>query len=529
MAGQRPRGGYATLGQSTFSGGLNVTDGVDVLAPDQAIDLLNVLFLPQGGVGQRDGYQRFTSVELTGRPDSMAAYYTSAGARQLIVGGGNRLDALDTSGTSIANVATATSPHSFARFGAPGSEHMYIANGTDQLRRWDGAAFTAPVYIGTDAVPTGKLVAVQAADNRLVSARYAGFPDRVAFSEPGLPLTWNEHVDLRPGSGEPITALVSWREYVFAFKETEYFVFYGTTTDSTGRPIFNYRPASVQAGSMGPVAVAPEGVYFMNRRGIWLTTGGEPKLISPQLDPLFLGGASLYYQGGSVSTAQLANARMYWTQGRLYVSFATSTTNDRTLVYSSQNGWWTLYDIGMSAIASFRPSNREELVFGYAAGTNSIGRYFEGSGFLRDDLLASGAGGAAISSRWRQGWIDYGTQDQKWLRQTKLWGSGNVTVGIARDFDALPGRFDAVQFSGSGVDLWETGAGPSLWGDGSDSTKLWGPASTTAPWLVSQSVSGHLLSLALSNSTLDQSWSLHRLEHGFHQPRSPEVLGRFGS
>lgn len=518
---------YAAVGQSRFAGGLNLVDGSDVIGLDQAADLLNVVFLPQGGMKQRDGYQRFTSAELTNRVDSLAAYYTAAGGRQLIAGDGARLDALNTSGTSTANVATGASPHYFTRFGAPGNEHMYIANGTDTVRRYDGAAFSTPAYTGT--TPTGKYLAVSSVDNRLVCARTSANPDRVLFSDPGVPTTFgvNNYVDLHPGSGEAITGMLAWREFIFVFKETEFFVFYGTSVSSTGTPVFNYRPVSGVAGSVGPVCSSPEGVYFMDRRGVWLTTGGEPKLISRQLDPLWLGGASLFYQGGIMATAQVANARLWWSQGRLYLAYSTNSTNDRLAVYNPQVGWWTLYDIPVAAMCSFRTSSREEVVFAYATGLKHVGRYYEGSSFLADDLTTGGTGGTAISSRWRQGWIDYGTQDQKSLRQTKIWGEGATQVGVARDFEILPGRYDPVSFSGS-VDLWGDGSGSAgLWGDGSASAPLWGPAGTTTPWLISQSVSGHVLSLMVRNSTLNQTWAVHRLEHGFRRGRAPEVLGRY--
>jgi hypothetical protein len=519
------RSGYAPVGQTRFGGGLNLTDGADVVSPDQAVDLLNVVFLPQGGVRQRDGYQRFSASELTNRPDSLGAHYESDGTRQLLVGNGTRIDALNTSGTSIANVAPTASPQNFVRFAAPGTEHTLIANGTDTVRRWDGAAFSTPAYTGT--TPTTRYLAVQSTDNRLVAARTAANPDRVLFSDPGVPTTFgvNNYVDLHPGSGEPITALVAWREYVFAFKETEYFVFQGTSTSSTGTPIFNVRPVSSMAGSVGAACAAPEGVYFLDRRGVYLTTGQAPQLVSGQLDPLFLGGASLYYQGGVIDTSLLTSARLWWAQGRLYLAFSTTSANNRLAVYSPRDGWWTLFDIPAAAITSFRPGTREEVVFAYASGLKHVARYYEGSGYLADDLTTTGTGGTAITSRWRQGWVDYGTQDQKSVRQTMLWGEGIAEFAISRDFELLPGRYDTATF-GNASDTWGDGTGTDTWGGGTG-PDTWGPAGTTAAWLISQSVSGHVLALHIQNSTLNRTWALHRLEHGFRNTRDSEVKGRF--
>lgn len=144
---------------------------------------------------------------------------------------------------------------------------------------------------------------------------------------------------------------------------------------------------------------------------------------------------------------------------------------------------------------------------------------------MADDLTTAGTGGTAISSLWRQGWIDYGSQDQKSVRQTKLWGEGIAEFAISRDFELLPGRWDTATF-GSASDLWADGTDPTdTWGGGAG-PDTWGPTGTTAVWLVSQSVSGHVLALHVRNTTLNRTWALHRLEHGFRAGRAPEVKGR---
>jgi hypothetical protein len=513
---------YRTAPQTRFAGGLNLVDGSDVVAPDQAMDAMNVTFLPAGGVRQRDGYQRLSTTELTNRPDSLAAHYESDGTRQLIVSNGNRLDVLNTSGTSIANEVTTAHPHSFIRFAAPGSEHTLIANGTDTIRRWDGAAFSTPVYTGT--TPAGSFLAVTPMDNRLVVARTLANPDRVLFSGEGDPLTFgvNNYTDLHPGSGVPITAMVGWNDYVFVFKENEFFYYYGTGTSATGNPVFNFRRIA-GAGSVGAACSSPEGVYFLDRRGVYRTTGGRADLVSSALDPIFLGGSSLFYLGGEANTSALAAARLWWSQGRLYLAFAsgTSATNDRLAVYSPLDGWWTLYDIAVGAMTSFRPATREELMFAYASGLKHVGRYFEGSELAADDMTTGGTGGSAITSRWRQGWVDYGTQESKTIRQTKLWGAGTAQFGLAVDFAINPLRWDTITLSAAN-DLWGDGTGTDLWGDGAG-TDLWGPSGTTRPWLMSMAAPGtnHSLMIRSAGST----WAIHRLAHGIRESRGPEVVG----
>ncbi|HZA18975.1 MAG TPA: hypothetical protein VE645_19195 [Pseudonocardiaceae bacterium] len=657
---------YRTAAQTRFSGGLNLRDGSDVASPDQAIDVMNVTFLPAGGMRQRDGFTRFTSDALTNQPDSLSPHYESDGTRQLIVGNGNRLDVLNTSGASIANVATTAGPHYFARFAAPGSEHTLIANGTDEVRRWDGAAFSAPSYTGT--APTGRFLGVTAQDNRLIVARTAANPDRVVFSDPGLPTTFgaNNYVDLHPGNGDPITAEVDWNDYSFVFKRNEFSYYYGTSTDADGEPVFNFRHVE-GVGCVGAACAAPEGVYFLADSGVYRTTGGRPDLVSSMIDPLFLGGSSLFFTGGELEPSVLSSARLWWSQSRLYLAYATNATNDRLAVFSPRDGWWTLYDIPVAAMTSFRPGSREELVFAFASGGKHVGRYAEGSGATVDDAfttdnqllnadfaaltawqqnhvtgsasVVSGRGrevapgtnndeglfqevaigadligttasfsvkvtsvaapramrlviscwdasdaiiekvdsptfiptgvetlitatpmvvplltdhvffvvatnaagaattfdlddatatftsaGAAISSHWRQGWVSYGSEDEKRIRQTKLWGSGSAQFGLSRNFEINPVRWEAITLSSSG-DTWGDGTATDAWGDGTSSDQ-WGPTGTTRGWVMSMSCPGHVLGVMVRNSQRDLSWAIHRLEHGFAEfSRGPEVVG----
>jgi hypothetical protein len=516
--------GYRGIPQTSFGAGLNLLAGPDVVAPDQSIDALNVLYLPAGGVRQRDGWAKFTAVAGTNPYDSLTAFYTAAGIKQLVAGAGLRLEQLSTAGAVIANsTAPTASPHYFARFAAPGSEHLYIANGTDTVRRWDGTAFSTPTYTGT--TPTGRLLAVESVDNRLINARTSANPSRVLFSDPGVPTTFsvNNYVELSPGDGEAVNGLAAWREYVFAFKDTKVFVFYSTGTDATGQPVFNYRPLH-GAGCVGGRAVctSPEGVYFLDRRGVYVTSGQEPQLISEAISPLFFGYPSLFYGGATINQAAISNSAIWWHQNRLYAAVPTgaSSTPDRLLVYSPADHWWTVYDIPGVAMTSFRPSSTEELVF---ASGSQIGRYYENSGYAADNTAPDATGGTAILSAWRSGWADYGSPDDKTIRETKLWGEGTAQFALAANYLVTPPVFDTVAFGTSG-DMWSDGTNTTdVWGS-AVSSDLWGPAQTTTARKIRQGRRGTVFSLSVRNTTLRSTWALHRLEHGLRGGRTAGVV-----
>lgn len=525
-------GGYSALPISNFGGGLNLASGHDdpnIFDAGQCIDCLNVLFTQLGAVRQRPGYAAFTTSALTNRPDSLAPVYTASGTKRLLVGNGNKINAIDTSGASVANTTAPTvSPHFFARFAAPGSEEVYIANGIDTVRKYVPSTdtFSTPGYTGT--TPTGKFLAVSN-DFRLVNARLASNPSRVLFSDPGLPTTFgvNNYVDLDPGDGEQIMGMVSFRELLFVFKETKFYVFTGTSTDTSGNPVFNFRAVRQGIGLCASQALARarDGVYFLCRTGVYKTTGGlDVTPVSQGIDPFFLNTPAIYFKSSPAALGSITAAAMTFYNERIYLSIPTggASTNDRMLVYDPRYGWWTIYDIPASCLTSWRPSQTDELVFGYAAGTNNIGRHFDSAGYAADALASDGTGGTAIAARWRSGWYTYYVRYRgRWypelvvstVRQGKLWGEGQVLCQLSKDYEDVFTPAASVTLSRPSA-LWGDGTDPTnVWGDGTDSTNLWGPAGTTRPALVRGiGIRGSVYSLQFSNSVLNRTFAVHQWE-----------------
>jgi hypothetical protein len=491
-------------------GGLNLRDQPNQIDPTQALDLLNVTLIERGGVKSRDGYAKFTSPVLTNRADSMAAFYTVSGTTQLVVGNGLRLDALNTAGTSVASSGAPTaSPHYFARFGGPTAELMFISNGTDAVRSYNGAAFAAPAWAGT--VPTGKFLAVTPWDNRLVNARRSGTtggdnPSTVRFSDPGVPTTFgaNNFIDLLPGDGEQIMGVIAWSRYVFVFKETKFFRFYGTTTAAGGTPVFNYETVDTGIGLAAPRAVCAgrDGVYFLSRTGVYRTQGTNVELVSSLLDPFFYNTTSGFYTGGALNMSQIGVSAMAFNREQIHVAVPTgsSTTNNRLLVYDPRYQWWSLYDIPASAMAGFRVSAQPDLMFGYAAGTFDVGRHTSGQ---------TTDAGTTIASRWRSGWWDMGDPHSKTIREQLAWGKGRLRFGFRTDFGGNL-NVSAVDFA-AGTDVWSDGTNAAdKWASGSDPSDKWAEGRILTPKLNRQAARGTVFSLDLANSDAT-AWALYRL------------------
>lgn len=500
---------YEAIPFPSFGNGLNLRDKVDAVDEAEAIDLLNVVFTERGAVKQRDGYVTFTSVALTNAAESLHPFYTTSGTKQLIVGAGTRLEALNTSGAIVASQTALTDgTWDFARFAAPGSELIYAGQGNDLLQKWNGTTWASVA-----STPKAGSLAVMSVEQgvRMVAGRFnttTGGPDgsagssnpsRVYFSDPADPETWGvtNFVDFAPGDGEKVQAVVAWREFVFIFKETKFFVVYDTTEDAEGGPVFLWRAVDTGIGVASPRAVAVDdsGLYFMGRDGVYRTTGGEPELLSSAIDPIFKGGASAFYTGGILNHTQITKCAMGFHEEFLYLGFPTGTDNDRVLVYDPRFNWWSLYDFPAACFASFRVSDEEDLMFGFSSGTNDIGRHNKDQ--TSDD-------GTAIASRWRSGWFDYDLPERKRIRETKVWGSGKNFVAVAPDFQNGVGALSELDMTDPSVDEW----GGTTW-DGGE----WAQPLELVPVLRRRGVRGTVFSTYFENSILNQSWAVHRLQH----------------
>lgn len=510
-----------------FGKGLNLQAKPDAVDPAECIDALNVIFSERGAIRPRSGYAALMEAELTNRVDSLSPFYTAGGGtRQLIAGCGTRLEALGTTGTIVASATgLSTGPWGFARFGDPNAEVLYAGNGKDTLRRWNGSAFSAPTATVDEeagkAMPKGGALAVwDLAGNRLAVSGFqttsggpAGgisSPHHVYFCEPGDPTAWSTlaYSQLSPGDGERIMNIIAWRELLFVFKETKFFVFYGANTDTEANPEFNFRPIEVGAGLVAPQAVCadPTGVYFMGRHGIYRTTGQDPELISGAVAPIWEGGQSLFYRGGTLAHGSIEDCAMTSFANRIYLSFPTSEANDRTLVYDTERGWWSLFDLPCSAMTTFRAGTKEELAFGYSAGEKLIG--------LHGDTYTNDAG-AAISERWRSGWFDLGSPAVKKVRAQKIWGSGTVAMGLSGDFEqGVGGRagLSSLDFSDPTTTDWDE----ATWSGGT-----WAEPKALRLAHRRKAERGTTFSLFFQNETKDQAFSIHRVELLIPKVREP--------
>lgn len=527
---------------NNFSGGLNLRDKADTVQPGQAIDALNVYFTDRGAIVQRPGTAKFTTSALTTAPKGLMSFIRSNTAdRQLVVGGQNEVNVLNTSGAVVSNgtINSATTPSvtatgsdkpwTFARFGAPASsvvsESAYAGNGYDKIYKWSGSAWTQPstmpkarclavvntpsIAAGGDLAPRMAVAGFETTTGGPGSA--ASSPSHVYFSNAGTAETWtsSNYVQLSPGDGEEIVALIPWRGFIFAFKQSKFFVFYGESLDSTGNPVFNYRAVESGEGAPGPYAVvaARDGVYFANENGVFRTTGSDPEKVSDLINPLFLGNPSGYFKGGAVAKNKIADIALGVNGDQVYVSYSQGGSyNDRTLVYDIQHKWWSLYDFEASSFGLFKIGNDTELVFTRSNTSNDVVR------FSRN--YTADFGTTAITARWRSGWVDFGVASMKTMRESKIWGAGQCFIGQTSDYAQGVGVSELLNFAQAAITQWNT----SNWYQGK-----WENPVELIPRVVRLATRGSVFSTVLSNSELDKTFQISRMVHHLRATRIPTI------
>lgn len=529
---------YESFAIGPFNGGLNLRDFLDQIDPSQAYDLMNVTFTERGGVKSRPGFEDFKT-GLTNRPDNIEGF--SIGADWYFAvsapGTNNRLEVYNTAGTAQGTSlgsGVSASPNYFARFrggtAAGAKPIIYASNGTDELREWDGSAgspaWTTPSWTRTNSapLPKGMFVAVTPWDSRLVNARYPGTagadnPSTVAFSATADPRSWDgyEYVDLTPGDGERIMGMTQFDNYVIVFKESKFFVFYGTTYNASndlGVPSFDFRTVDTGIGLAAPQAlcVAPDGVYFLASNGVYKTDGGPPVLVSALIEPLFTGEIPSSYADSAINFSAIDQARMMFHQQQVFlaVPVGASSVNNRMLVFDPRYGWWTVWDLGASAMYSFPFTKANpRILFAKAAGGNDLGKVNSG---------LSADAGVGFQSRIKFGFSDFGIPVAKTLRETQVWGTGKIRFATARDL-AGAGNAEVLDW-GAATDTWSDGTGSDTWSDGTGADK-WSAGAAADFKLARRSLRGQVFGLEVysDDAALPGPWSFYKAIYRIRETR----------
>jgi hypothetical protein len=494
----------------TNYGGLILNKPLDDIGSDNAMDLLDVDWDNSlSTLRSRQGAASFSFADAAGSYDVLFGHSLS----RLLARRAATLLSLNTEGKEVAGKSIAISERhlAFARLGTPSASYTYIADAEGTIKRYDGADFTSPTAnvgeVKGVAMPKGKFLAVWPdGGNRLVVAgtTAAGGPNgaissgsHVWFSMPGNGEEYEgtAFVQLNPGDGEEIIGCVAFGGMIFVFKETRCFIFYGVSADADGKPVFNFRSVELGTRMRAPGALHAENViagsdsvYFVADHGVYATTGAEPSLLSDDLAPLSESTPLLGPILTTLGTRRWVNAAGIAYMGEaLYVGLEEGGIVDRVMKFDLRSQSWTIYTAALNCLVAWNEqTNLRARIFFSGTGAGNRRIYFY-TPATDDDASA-----AAMSPRWQSGFYELEDADEKTFVQTKIWGTGEVTIKVAEDYGDL----------GAGTD-YVLGVAPKI----AQRQKQKAQSAT----LFSHQISG------------DAPWSVQRIDRYLRESRVPET------
>lgn len=476
--------------------------GLDLASDPLDSDCLrahNVTFRSKGRVRARPGTQRVSGT-LSTNAYGVAAIQTAANVIDVVTRTGAALVAYSIGGAAPYSFGTNPDMSGSAFIGTPTTSALYIGRAmTAGLVKYiPGTGFAAatlvpkatppdPNLADVAAYPRAFFLAVTPWDNRLVVANTdlqgtpgTANPSRVGFSGPGKPDTWQENhfVDLTPGDNEPILGMVSWRDKVFVFKQTKYFVFYSTTSDGDGNPVFNYtavhnRPGIFHRYTVDKLAGATKacagrmGVYYIGSDGVYRTTGTDSVRVSAPLEPLFEGEVPTYWDAGE-ALMNTGEACIAAGGGKVYVALRLRHADGPTiLVFDEDTGNWAVWEIPLETatinswfIGGLTPIVDVTDPFAQSDGLVMTLNWYEFSmwdaaivrtnpSIATDQNVTSTP--AAFSTTYHTGLLDMGTVNEKVLREVEIQGSG-TTVDVAVRTPSGVDSTTACTFTSGGIE-----------------------------------------------------------------------------
>lgn len=365
-----PRNAIQLASSEDFTGGLNFRADPFQLEKNESPDLMNVDVDPRGGVAMRKTIQQMNTAAVTGAIGNIFPYSTSAGINQILATHNDGVTVSYSTGgnfTSTVTTWTAGLTHSSVTF----KDLLYMQNGTDAARRWNGAinaalgtAFNDNIASPTNGnMPIGKYVASHQSMVFVANTFESGvrFRNRIRWSHPNFPEDYRtlDWIDVDIGrEGDEITGLMPFGDRLLIFKRNSVHALYGYS-----RETFNVQPVTQAVGAIAQKAIVgtEHAVYFFSwPQGVFAYDGRNIKWLFERLHPGIL--------DGDISSSNVGRVAMGWGNRRLWVSVPWGTaTNSRTFVYDptlGKTGTWVQYDKGFSAFFEWRPPGIQQLFVG---------------------------------------------------------------------------------------------------------------------------------------------------------------------
>lgn len=259
----------ATIG---FVGGCVSDARRNLLGPQQYARGANTMIGEDGLLTTRRGCSQLSEEAAGANAVQGLGYFdTLAGTQQLLRARAGVIQKHDGSLPSAWATVAGFTPHATAPLEmVQGINLMYLSNGVDNMRSYDGSAFTD---LGSGATDAPKAKYILWHGSRLVAAGIPGAPDTIAFanildaSTGNWPL--NQRLRVGAGDGDPITGLAAWtKTLILVFKRSSVWVIGADpATTVSAMPIDRVHP-TIGCVSHRSIAQVGADVWFLSDDGV---------------------------------------------------------------------------------------------------------------------------------------------------------------------------------------------------------------------------------------------------------------------
>lgn len=358
--------------QDDFTGGLNLRADQFKLAPNESPDMLNVEVDPRGGLFSRGGMRRINPegilqnfllteandnlVDENGNmltleanpywhPRTMFPHY--ADTHYLMLGTGyDSANSLDggvyySTGSNFTKLSVDVKTDNGPCFASWGQDLYFTTGSGHKVYKWDGSVLTAIAKaaqqnVGADYVNwesntaqipaaehvvyhAGRLFVANLVDYTGNTPTATAHPNRVRWSNLNNPVKWTEtdRIDIF-GSGDEITALISFGGVLVIFKRLAIYILSG---DGTTENPFAVQLVTNKVGAANHEAITTteRGVYFFSwPDGLFVFTGDAVIDLFEPIRPILL--------RGEVNSAATDNIFVSYINRRIWVSLPYSAT-----------------------------------------------------------------------------------------------------------------------------------------------------------------------------------------------------------
>jgi len=430
-----------------FGKGLDLYTRDIKIKENEAAIATNVWSVGKNSLKKRPGYKLMAEVAGAGQVDGIGTYY-NASVRELLVMAGGKLYKIE-SGTATQIGSTTWTSGLKTDFCQAGGK-LYIQNGTDALREYNGTTITdttngkagkACIFYKGSLWTFGNSANLTQLFRSGTDTSLGDFTYNVTTN----PLATSVYVG--KNDGQNITGLFKHQDYLYITKENSIWSV-SQAIDESGTISLELIDSSRGCVSHQTIDSVDNDIFFFNDVGMF-AFGYEPNItnqirsniVSLRVDP----------EIKTIQKDRLDDIAGIYYDNHYYLSYTSggASANDTILNYDRQRlGWWK-WNIGANCFSEYKGDDGYSRLY-FGSSTDGKVYYFDET--AKDDA------GTAISSKWKSASFSFKDEvQQKFFHSLVLiFGkmSSDVTINVYIDgvlFTSVPGTFGRTGSGGIGT------------------------------------------------------------------------------